>query len=72
VRRLAEVLAPEATLYVATDYEAYAHEIFALLADGGFRPVDAAVPGATASGFARKYLAEGRTIFARAFLPPQR
>lgn len=72
VRRLAKVLAPEAMLYVATDFEPYAAEIFALLEGAGFRRTWVAAPGATDSGFARKYLAEGRRIFSGAFLPPAR
>lgn len=72
VRRLAEVLAPDAALLVATDFEPYAREIFALLAAAGFRRTASAVPGATASGFARKYLAEGRTVYSGAFVPPPR
>lgn len=70
VRRLARVLAPEAVVYVATDFGPYAREIFALLERGGFRRFDAVVPGATLSGFARKYLAERRPLFSGAFRVP--
>ncbi len=72
VRGLAKILAPEAMLYVATDFEPYAVEIFALLEGAGFCRTAGAVPGATASGFARKYLAEGRTVFSAVFLAPVR
>jgi tRNA (guanine-N7-)-methyltransferase len=70
VRRLARVLRPKAMLCIATDFEPYAREIFAMLESAGFCRSSMAVPGATASGFARKYLAEGRTVFSAAFLPP--
>lgn len=71
VRRMMRVLAPSAPLHVATDFEPYAREIFALLDDAGFRRMPlVAVPGATVSGFARKYLAEGRPVFSAAYLAP--
>jgi tRNA (guanine-N7-)-methyltransferase len=67
-RRMTQALAPRAILYVATDFEPYAHEIFAVLEEAGFRRTGVAVPGATASGFARKYLAEGRRVLSGAFV----
>jgi tRNA (guanine-N7-)-methyltransferase len=71
VKHLKEVLAEDGTLYVATDVEPYAHEIFEMLDQDGFRQIEAEVPGAGSSGFARKYLAEGRRVFSAAFaLPP--
>lgn len=69
-RRMAQALAPGAVLYVATDFEPYAQQIFAELESAGFRRTAIAVPGATASGFARKYLAERRAVFSGAFLVP--
>lgn len=70
VRSMTRVLAPRAALYVATDFEPYAREIFAVLKDAGFRRAAIAVPGASASGFARKYMAQGRAVFSGAFLLP--
>ena len=69
-RGMTRALAPRAVLYVATDFEPYAREIFAVLDGAGFRRTAVAVPGATASGFARKYLAQGRAVFSGAFLLP--
>lgn len=72
--RLARVLAADAVVYVATDVEPYAREIFAMLERCGFRRAAMAVPGAELSGFGRKYLAEGRPVFSAAFAAsgPQR
>ncbi len=54
---------------VATDFEPYASEIFATLEGAGFRRVEAPVPGARLTGFARKFIAAGRQIFAGEFVP---
>ncbi|HEX4209413.1 MAG TPA: hypothetical protein VHY56_03400 [Candidatus Binataceae bacterium] len=67
VSSLARTLRPEAPLFVATDVTQYAERIFALLLNGGFRRLETPVPGATMTGFARKFLAEGRPIHAAAF-----
>ncbi|MGA2410496.1 MAG: tRNA (guanosine(46)-N7)-methyltransferase TrmB [Candidatus Binataceae bacterium] len=64
---LARTLKPEAPLFVATDVAAYANEIFAMLLDGGFRPIEMPAPGAALTGFARKFQAEGRPIHGGAF-----
>jgi hypothetical protein len=40
------------------------------LVDGGFRLLELPVPGATMTGFARKFIAEGRPIHSAAFSPP--
>jgi len=69
VSSLARTLQPGAPLFVATDVAAYAERIFALLLDGGFRLVELPVPGATLTGFARKFIAEGRPIHCAAFVP---
>jgi len=70
VSSLARTLKPGAPLFVATDVALYAERIFALLLDGGFRHVELPVPGATLTGFARKFIAEGRPIYAAAFTRP--
>jgi len=68
-RRLRCVLAPTAIIHVATDVEPYAAEIFTMLTEAGFRRVDAATPGARASGFGLKYLAQGKGVFSGSFTP---
>jgi tRNA (guanine-N7-)-methyltransferase len=72
VTSLARTLKPGAPLFVATDVAPYAQRIFALLLKGGFHRLDLPVPGATLTGFARKFLIEGRPIYAQSFsvLPP--
>ncbi|MBF6560488.1 MAG: hypothetical protein IVW56_09375 [Candidatus Binataceae bacterium] len=65
---LKRTLRPAAPLYVATDVEEYAGEIFGLLEGSGFARAEMAVPGAETTGFARKFRAEGRPIYAGAFV----
>ncbi|MGH7987116.1 MAG: tRNA (guanine(46)-N(7))-methyltransferase TrmB, partial [Candidatus Binataceae bacterium] len=64
VAGLTRVLAMHAPLYVATDVGAYAAEIFTMLEAGGFEREAGTVPGADQTGFARKFMLEGRPIFA--------
>jgi tRNA (guanine-N7-)-methyltransferase len=66
-RRLRRVLAPEAIVHVATDVEPYAVEMFAMLEGAGFRRVEIMAPGARASGFGRRYLAQGKPVFSASF-----
>ncbi len=65
--RLKRVLAPGALVHVATDVEPYAMEMFAMLAGAGFRQVEVVAPGARASGFGLKYLAQGKAVFSASF-----
>jgi tRNA (guanine-N7-)-methyltransferase len=65
--RLKRVLAPGAIVHLATDVEPYAAEMFAMLAGAGFRRIQAAAPGARASGFGMKYLAQGKAVFSASF-----
>lgn len=67
---IARTLARDAPLYVATDVEEYARAIFAMAAGQGMRRAQIAVPGACATGFARKFIAAGRPLYAGAFIPP--
>jgi hypothetical protein len=67
-RRLRRVMAPAAIVHVATDVEPYDVEMFAMLAEAGFRRVEAAAPGARASGFGLKYLAQGKAVFSASFV----
>jgi len=61
-------LRPDAPLFVATDVVEYAREIFALLDECGFIRVEMAVPGAEATGFARRFRAAGKPIYSGAFV----
>lgn len=69
VSSLARTLQPGAPLFVATDVLPYAERIFALLLGSGFRRLELPVPGATLTGFARKFIAEGRPIHCATFTP---
>ncbi|MGH7933527.1 MAG: tRNA (guanine(46)-N(7))-methyltransferase TrmB [Candidatus Binataceae bacterium] len=70
VASLGRTLKADAPLYVATDVCVYAAQIFAMLEGGGFRrePTATAVAGATQTGFARKFIAEGRPVYAGTFV----
>lgn len=70
VSSLERTLQPGAPLFVATDVAPYAERIFALLLGAGFHRLELPVPGATQTGFARKFIAEGRLIHSAAFTPP--
>ena len=70
VSSLRRTLKPGGRLFVATDVAPYARRIFALLLESGFHRLDLAVPGATLTGFARKFLIEGRPIHAQSFAAP--
>jgi tRNA (guanine-N7-)-methyltransferase len=69
-RSLMRVMTPDAKLYVATDVRDYAAAIFAMLEASGFAREEVPVPGATVTGFARKFIAAGRKLYAAAFVPP--
>jgi tRNA (guanine-N(7)-)-methyltransferase len=67
---LFRTLTPGATAYVATDVRDYASEIFPMmLATGFIRAVEPA-PGAERTGFARKYVAAGKSVFSASFRKP--
>ena len=67
VRGLTRVLRPAAPLYIATDVREYAAAIFPMVEAAGFVRSDSAVPGAITTGFARKFIAAGRPVYAGAF-----
>jgi tRNA (guanine-N7-)-methyltransferase len=71
-RSLTRVLAPDAPLHVATDVSYYADAIFSMLEGAGFVRIAAAAPGASATGFARKFIEAGREVYAASFVPPAR
>ena len=61
-------LRTHAPLFVATDVADYAHDIFAILGECGFVRTEIAVPGAETTGFARRFRAAGKPIYAGAFV----
>jgi tRNA (guanine-N7-)-methyltransferase len=67
VTSLGRILKPGCPLFVATDVAEYARQAFAMLSEGGFQRLTLTVPGATSTGFARKFIAENRPIHAAAF-----
>lgn len=67
---LYRTLAPGGTAYVATDVRDYAGEIFPMMSDAGFVRAAEAPPGAERTGFARKYVAAGKQVFAASFRKP--
>jgi len=67
VASIARVLKLDAPLYFATDVLEYAERTFAMLSAGGFHELTLTVPGASMTGFARKFIAEGRVIHAGAY-----
>ncbi len=70
VANLARTLGRGNAAYLATDVPEYARIILRLFECAGFRRVAIAAPGAKRSNFARKYIAEGRALFAAALLSP--
>src|SRR5579863_1227741 len=70
VASLKRTLAPHAALFVASDVGVYAEAIFAMIEREGLRPDATSVPGACTTGFARKFIAAGRPVYARAFVRP--
>ncbi|HLI82188.1 MAG TPA: hypothetical protein VKV03_19510 [Candidatus Binataceae bacterium] len=67
VRGLARTLAPDGAVYAASDVKEWAEEIFAMLDAGGFRRIAKEPPGAKSTGFARKYIAQGKPVYFASF-----
>jgi len=60
-------------VFVATDVEDYARDIFAMLTAGGLERVDEPAAGARRSNFGRKYAEAGKAVFSGVFrLSPMR
>jgi tRNA (guanine-N7-)-methyltransferase len=68
VANLMRTMTAGAALYVATDVCDYAELIFSMVNAQGLRSIGEAVAGASATGFAHKFIAEGRTVYGRAFV----
>jgi tRNA G46 methylase TrmB len=54
-------------LYVATDVPDYAESIFSMAAAQGLQASASPVAGAIATGFARRFIAEGRPVYSKTF-----
>ncbi len=67
VRGLIRTLKPAGVVYVATDVPQWAAEMFERLETAGFRQTAEQAPGVTLTGFARKYLALGKSLFSGGF-----
>ncbi|HUA33951.1 MAG TPA: hypothetical protein VMA09_10130 [Candidatus Binataceae bacterium] len=68
---LFRTLEPGAAAYVATDVRERAIEIFPLMEGAGFLRAAEVPPGASETGFARKYIAAGKPLHAAAFRKPR-
>ncbi len=68
VANLWRTMAAGASLYIATDVHDYAEAIFSMVDAQGLRPTDDPVPGVAATGFARKFIAEGRAVYSQTFV----
>ena len=68
VANLYRTLAFEGSLHVATDVEEYANSIFSLLREQGFLRSKETVAGLQATGFARRFITEGRTLYGAVFI----
>lgn len=66
-RGLARTLTRSGVVYVASDLPRWWHEILARLEAAGFRRTVGQAPGATLTGFARKYLAQGKNLLSGGF-----
>ncbi|HVA79701.1 MAG TPA: hypothetical protein VNF29_02120 [Candidatus Binataceae bacterium] len=67
---LARTTAADGFACVATDVCEYAAEIFAMLESAGFSRLEDRAPGAETTGFARKFIALGKPVFAATYRPP--
>ncbi len=67
VANLIRTMTAGASLYVATDVPEYAELIFSMAEAQGLRPTGESVAGIVATGFARRFIAQGRTVYGRAF-----
>jgi tRNA (guanine-N7-)-methyltransferase len=67
VANLMRTMTAGASLYVATDVPEYAQLIFSMANAQGLRPTGDPVAGVAATGFARKFIAQRRILYSRAF-----
>jgi tRNA (guanine-N7-)-methyltransferase len=69
VASLRRTLVPGAPVFIATDVAGYAEAIFPMMQAGGFARAAIAVPGEHETGFAHKFIAQRKAIYAAAFVP---
>jgi len=67
VRNLARTLKHDGTVSLASDVREWAARMFTAMERGGFRRIKDSAPGASMTGFGRKYIAEGRLIYSAMF-----
>ena len=67
VHNLSRALSGEGVVYAASDVKEWAAEIFAMLEAGDFQRIDREPPGAKRTGFARKYVAQGKPVYFASF-----
>jgi tRNA (guanine-N7-)-methyltransferase len=67
VASLRRTMTAEASLYIATDVGHYAESIFSMVNAHGLRPSGEPVAGIDTTEFARRFIAEGRLVYAGAF-----
>jgi tRNA (guanine-N7-)-methyltransferase len=67
VANLRRTMAVGASLYIATDVSEYAESIFSMVQAQGLQPTSQPVPGVATTGFARRFIIEGRKVYAQAF-----
>ncbi|HYB89488.1 MAG TPA: hypothetical protein VEC38_00445 [Candidatus Binataceae bacterium] len=70
VASLRRTLEPGGRVFIASDVAEYAARIFELLGAEGFREMTESAPGAEKTGFARKYAAAGKPLYAGVFERP--
>jgi tRNA (guanine-N7-)-methyltransferase len=63
-------LEPDGIVSIATDVQGYAAAIFPMMEAAGLARINAGAPGAARTGFARKYAAAGKRVFAASFRRP--
>ena len=67
VANLRRTMTAGALLFVATDVHDYATSIFSMITSEGLRPTSEPAAAVSVTGFARKYMREGRTVYSRTF-----
>ncbi len=67
IANLMRTMTAGASLYVATDVAGYAELIFSMAEAQGFCPTGESIAGVEATGFARRFITQGRIVYGRAF-----
>lgn len=72
IANLRRTLNENGRVFIATDVADYAESILAMMESGGFSRTPEGVPGADCTGFARKFLAQQKAVYAGSFVAPPR